>query len=84
MEIDFDVDVEEFTQNDHLAAAAPKVAVDWSIFENPQIWINAADWIEKTDKLPEKDAYMLRKPKGVVAIIAPFNFPFAIAMIGIS
>ena len=29
-------------------------------------------------ELPEKDAYMLRKPKGVVAIIAPFNFPFAI------
>ena len=29
-------------------------------------------------ELPEKDAYMLRKPKGVVAIVAPFNFPFAI------
>ena len=29
-------------------------------------------------ELPEKDAYMLRKPKGVIAIIAPFNFPFAI------
>jgi len=29
-------------------------------------------------ELPEKDAFMLRKPKGVVAIIAPFNFPFAI------
>jgi len=29
-------------------------------------------------ELSEKDAYMLRKPKGVVAIIAPFNFPFAI------
>ena len=29
-------------------------------------------------ELPEKDAYMLRKPKGVVSIVAPFNFPFAI------
>ena len=29
-------------------------------------------------ELSEKDAYMLRKPKGVVAIVAPFNFPFAI------
>jgi aldehyde dehydrogenase (NAD+) len=29
-------------------------------------------------ELPEKDAYMLRKPKGVIAIVAPFNFPFAI------
>jgi aldehyde dehydrogenase (NAD+) len=29
-------------------------------------------------ELPEKDAFMLRKPKGVVAIVAPFNFPFAI------
>jgi len=29
-------------------------------------------------ELPEKDAFMLRKPKGVVAIISPFNFPFAI------
>jgi len=29
-------------------------------------------------ELPEKDAFMLRKPKGVVAVIAPFNFPFAI------
>ena len=29
-------------------------------------------------ELPEKDAFMLRKPKGVIAIVAPFNFPFAI------
>ena len=29
-------------------------------------------------ELPEKDAYMLRKPKGVIAIVAPFIFPFAI------
>lgn len=31
-------------------------------------------------ELPEKDAYMLRRPKGVVAAIAPFNFPFAIPL----
>ena len=29
-------------------------------------------------ELPEKDAFMLRKPKGIVAIVAPLNFPFAI------
>lgn len=29
-------------------------------------------------ELEEKDSYMIRKPKGVVAIIAPFNFPLAI------
>ncbi len=29
-------------------------------------------------ELAEKDSYMLRKPKGVIAIIAPFNFPLAI------
>lgn len=29
-------------------------------------------------ELAERDAYILRKPKGVVAIIAPWNFPFAI------
>jgi aldehyde dehydrogenase (NAD+) len=29
-------------------------------------------------ELPEKDAFMLRKPKGVIAVVAPFNFPFAI------
>ena len=29
-------------------------------------------------EVPEKDAYMLRKPKGVVAIISPWNFPLAI------
>ena len=28
-------------------------------------------------EIPEKDAYMLRKPKGVVAIISPWNFPLA-------
>ena len=29
-------------------------------------------------EIPEKDAYMLRKPKGVIAIISPWNFPLAI------
>ena len=28
-------------------------------------------------EIPEKDAYMLRKPKGVVAIISPWNVPLA-------
>ena len=31
-------------------------------------------------EIAEKDAYMLRKPKGVVAIVTPFNFPLAIGM----
>ena len=29
-------------------------------------------------EIAEKDSYMLRKPKGVVAIVSPFNFPVAI------
>jgi aldehyde dehydrogenase (NAD+) len=29
-------------------------------------------------EIAEKDAYMLRKPRGVVAVITPWNFPFAI------
>ena len=29
-------------------------------------------------EIPEKDCYMLRKPKGVIAIVSPFNFPVAI------
>ena len=29
-------------------------------------------------EIPEKDAYMLRKPKGVIAVISPWNFPLAI------
>ena len=29
-------------------------------------------------ELAEKDSYMLRKPKGVIAVISPFNFPLAI------
>ncbi|MBI2304484.1 MAG: aldehyde dehydrogenase family protein [Chloroflexi bacterium] len=29
-------------------------------------------------EIGEKDAYMLRRPKGVIAAISPWNFPFAI------
>src|SRR5574337_87229 len=29
-------------------------------------------------EIAEKDAYMFRKPKGVVTVISPWNFPFAI------
>ena len=29
-------------------------------------------------EIPTKDSYMLRKPKGVIAIVSPFNFPVAI------
>jgi aldehyde dehydrogenase (NAD+) len=29
-------------------------------------------------ELAEKDSYMIRKPKGVIAIVSPFNFPLAI------
>ncbi|MBI3995667.1 MAG: aldehyde dehydrogenase family protein [Nitrospirae bacterium] len=31
-------------------------------------------------EIPEKDAYMRRHPKGVVAAITPWNFPFAIPL----
>ncbi len=31
-----------------------------------------------SSELAEKDAYMLRKPKGVMTVITPWNFPFAI------
>ena len=31
-------------------------------------------------EIGEKDAYMLRKPKGVVVAISPWNFPFAIPL----
>ena len=31
-------------------------------------------------EIPEKDAYVHRKPKGVVAAISPWNFPFAIPL----
>lgn len=29
-------------------------------------------------ELTERDSYVIRKPKGVVAVVAPWNFPFAI------
>jgi aldehyde dehydrogenase (NAD+) len=29
-------------------------------------------------ELPERDSYTIRKPKGIVGVIAPWNFPFAI------
>ena len=31
-------------------------------------------------EVEDKDSYMLRKPKGVIAIVTPFNFPLAIGM----
>ncbi|HSI72762.1 MAG TPA: aldehyde dehydrogenase family protein [Fimbriimonas sp.] len=31
-----------------------------------------------SSEIPSKDAYILRKPKGVVAIISPWNFPSAV------
>jgi aldehyde dehydrogenase (NAD+) len=31
-----------------------------------------------SSEIQDKDSYMLRKPKGVIAIISPFNFPLAI------
>ena len=31
-----------------------------------------------SSELSERDSYVIRKPKGVVAVIAPWNFPFAI------
>lgn len=33
-----------------------------------------------SSEIQDKDSYMIRKPKGVVAIITPFNFPLAIGM----
>ena len=33
-----------------------------------------------SSELAEKDSYMVRKPKGVIAIVTPFNFPLAIGM----
>tara|TARA_R100000808_G_scaffold1950_1_gene8197 strand:- start:8582 stop:10117 length:1536 start_codon:yes stop_codon:yes gene_type:complete len=33
-----------------------------------------------SSEIQDKDSYMLRKPKGVIAIITPFNFPLAIGM----
>ena len=31
-------------------------------------------------EIEDKDSYMLRKPKGVIGIVTPFNFPLAIGM----
>ena len=31
-----------------------------------------------SSEIADKDSYMLRKPKGVIAIVSPFNFPLAI------
>lgn len=31
-----------------------------------------------SSELAERDSYVIRKPKGVVSVIAPWNFPFAI------
>jgi aldehyde dehydrogenase (NAD+) len=31
-------------------------------------------------EIPEKDAFMRRKPWGVVAVITPWNFPFAVPL----
>ncbi len=36
-----------------------------------------------SSEIPAKDAYILRKPKGVIACITPWNFPFAIPLWGI-
>jgi aldehyde dehydrogenase (NAD+) len=33
-----------------------------------------------TSEIPEKDLYVRRRPKGVVAVITPWNFPFAVPM----
>ncbi|HVS38405.1 MAG TPA: aldehyde dehydrogenase family protein [Gemmataceae bacterium] len=33
-----------------------------------------------SSEIPEKDAYMRRKPWGVVAVITPWNFPFAVPL----
>lgn len=33
-----------------------------------------------SSEVEDKDSYMLRKPKGVIAIVTPFNFPLAIGM----
>lgn len=31
-----------------------------------------------SSELPDRDGFIIRKPKGVVAVIAPWNFPFAV------
>jgi aldehyde dehydrogenase (NAD+) len=36
-----------------------------------------------SSEIPAKDAYILRKPKGVIGVITPWNFPFAIPLWGV-
>jgi hypothetical protein len=60
MKIDFDVDIEDLKNNDHKKAVAPKVAIDWSIFEKTQLWFDASDWIEETKELEQNDADFCR------------------------
>lgn len=36
-----------------------------------------------SSEIPEKDAYILKKPKGVVGVITPWNFPVAIPLWGV-
>jgi len=36
-----------------------------------------------SSEIPAKDAYIWRKPKGVVGVITPWNFPFAIPLWGV-
>lgn len=36
-----------------------------------------------SSEIPEKDAYIWRKPKGVTAVITPWNFPVAIPLWGV-
>ena len=48
-----------------------------------QYWFGRArtEWGEVlASEIPEKDIYVHRKPKGVVAAITPWNFPFAIPL----
>src|SRR5690606_11558154 len=33
-----------------------------------------------SSEIPEKDLYVRRRPKGVVGVITPWNFPFAVPM----
>lgn len=36
-----------------------------------------------SSEIPDKDAFILRKPKGVTAVITPWNFPVAIPLWGV-
>ena len=40
-----------------------------------KIGIVVSEW---NKEITEKDIYVIRKPKGVVAVISPYNFPYAI------